>query len=160
MQLEQKCSEMNIGPDAIFNMDEKGFMIGQVNKQQRIVPVSESRGENRAKAKVDGSREWVTLIACICADGTSVPPAIIFKGRNGNVCESWLTETVSDDNFFIASSERGWTNDQLGVNWLNNVFEPATNSKGLRRRLLIVMGTRATSIGSFVSGVSSCGLPY
>ena len=26
---------MSFGPEAIFNMDEKGFMLGQVNKQHR-----------------------------------------------------------------------------------------------------------------------------
>ena len=112
-------------------MDEKGFMLEQVNKQHRIVPVSESCGANKAKAKVDGSREWDTLIACVCADGTS------FKGANGNISESWLTESVPEDDFFMASSERGWINDQLGMDWLNQVFDPVTACKSLRRRLLI-----------------------
>ena len=54
--------------------------------------------------------------------------------------EHWLTESVPENDFFMASSERGWANDQLGMEWLNKVFEPVTASKGLRRRLLIVDG--------------------
>jgi hypothetical protein len=29
----------------------------------------------------DGSREWIALLVCICADGTKIPPAIIYQGK-------------------------------------------------------------------------------
>ena len=61
-QLEQMCDESNIGPEAILNMNETELFISQVKKQQRIVPVSESHGQSLAKAKVDVSRDWITLI--------------------------------------------------------------------------------------------------
>ncbi|CAD6573508.1 MAG: hypothetical protein TREMPRED_000840 [Tremellales sp. Tagirdzhanova-0007] len=54
---EQNCDEVNIGPEAIFNLAEMGLMIlGQVNKQQLILPVSESHGQSLAKTKMDMKR--------------------------------------------------------------------------------------------------------
>ena len=56
LQFEQNCDEVNIGPEAIFNLAEMGLMIlGQVNKQQLILPVSESHGQSLAKTKMDVS---------------------------------------------------------------------------------------------------------
>ncbi|EIW72659.1 hypothetical protein TREMEDRAFT_58826 [Tremella mesenterica DSM 1558] len=57
-QLESRCDDLNIGPTAIYNMDEKGFMMGRPNKQHRVVPVEEANREGGPLSRVDGSREW------------------------------------------------------------------------------------------------------
>jgi hypothetical protein len=31
----------------------------------------------------DGNREFIRLLACIAADGTALPPALIYKGDSG-----------------------------------------------------------------------------
>jgi hypothetical protein len=40
----------------------------------------------------DGNREWVTLLACICADGTALPPGIIYASAGRAVQQSWVSE--------------------------------------------------------------------
>lgn len=42
-QLESNCAKFNIGPAAIFNMDEKGFMMGKINKQKRAYQLRRQR---------------------------------------------------------------------------------------------------------------------
>ena len=59
-------------------MDEKGFMMGKTNKHSVVVPLwqAEAIGQTGSlKERVVGCREWVTLIATICADGTALKSA-------------------------------------------------------------------------------------
>jgi hypothetical protein len=37
------------------------------------------------KVKQDGLREFISLLASICADGTKIPPALIYKGASGDL---------------------------------------------------------------------------
>lgn len=84
----------------------------------------------------------ISLLACICADGTFLPPALIYQGKSGNLQDMWLEDyDSSSDEAFFACSEKGWTNDQLGLSWLTKIFEPKTKSKaGNNKRLLLVDG--------------------
>jgi hypothetical protein len=36
-------------------------------------------------ALTDGNRKFVTLLACICADGTKIPVGLIYKGELHNL---------------------------------------------------------------------------
>ena len=90
----------------------------------------------------DGNRVFITLLACICADGTSLLLALIYQSNSYDVQSIWVQDLGTESNdTFIATSESGWTSDTLGKNWLVNVFDCFTKSKaGNRRRLLIVDG--------------------
>jgi hypothetical protein len=33
----------------------------------------------------DGSREWITTVAYICGDGTTIPPVLIFASKNSTL---------------------------------------------------------------------------
>jgi len=59
-------------------MDESGFAIGDIEASQHIINATIHQ---RFQAK-PGRQEWVTAIECICADGSSLPPLIIFKGES------------------------------------------------------------------------------
>ncbi len=91
-----------------------------------------------------GNREWVTVIGSICQDGTALPPAIIYAAATNNHQDSWYgnldtTKTVAH---FI-TSPNGWTNDDIGVEWLEKVFDRHTRKKashGRDYRLLFVDG--------------------
>lgn len=46
-----------------------------------------------------------------------------------------------NDAEYVTSTQNGWTNDSLGTNWLETVFDRHTRDKaGKKRRLLIVDG--------------------
>ena len=72
----------------MYNMDESGFAIGDIEASQRVINVT-IRQAFQAKPKCHG---WVTLIECICADGTSLPLLIIFK--NENLSRQWIPATI------------------------------------------------------------------
>lgn len=92
-------------------------------------------------ASQDGSREFISLLACICADGTAIPPALIYQGTSGDLQDTWLEDfDHSSDQAYFATSEKGWTNEDLGIKWLE-IFDRHTNEKaGNSRRLLLVDG--------------------
>ena len=59
----------------------------------------------------------------ICADGTSIPPLIIFKGEN--ICKSWLSKELPEE-WHVSCNSKGWASNVHGVEWLKKCFEPAT----------------------------------
>jgi hypothetical protein len=92
-------------------------------------------------AKQDGSREFISLLAAICADGTKIPPALIYKGTSGDLQDSWLDDLKEKQDAFFALSSNGWSSNAFGLAYLTQVFNPATRAKaGRGRRLLIVDG--------------------
>jgi hypothetical protein len=84
----------------------------------------------------------VTVVATICADGTSLSPGLIYEGQPNTIQDTWL-EGVSEEEHlaFLTSSANGWTNDELGFDWLVNLFDRETRAKAKRDwRLLFLDG--------------------
>ena len=122
--LQQKIEEYEIEPRHMYNMDEKGFLLGVGSRSKRVF--SRTWYESGAgKAYIqDGSREWTTILACICADGTALPPSFIFSSANSTIQSSWVREVDTEkDEAHFASSPTGWTNNELGFAWLEQVFK-------------------------------------
>ena len=132
----------HLRPSNVYNMDEKGFLIGICGSKRRIAPRKMLANKKLLGACQDGSREFITLVACICADGTALSPTLIYAGKSHDLQDSWVEDfDHSEDQAFFASSEKGWTNENLGIAWLQDVFLRETNAKsGMRNRLLILDG--------------------
>jgi hypothetical protein len=89
--LQDIILQYDIVPSNIYNMDEKGIQLG-VGKRMLVLV---DRDQKTVQQVEDGSRELVTIIETVCADGTALPPCVIFKakrrdlewGRN-NPCEA------------------------------------------------------------------------
>jgi hypothetical protein len=138
--IEQKIEQYSVQPANIYNMDEKGFLIGFLSKAKRVFTKAAVQQKKLVGNVQDGSREWVTTVACICADGGWIPPALIYKASTGNIQESWVQDFGHEEAFF-ASSPNGWTDNQLGLAWLTQVFDRYTKAKAGRAwRLLFVDG--------------------
>jgi hypothetical protein len=90
----------------------------------------------------DGSREWITLLACICTDGSYLEPALIYQSTSGAIQDSWLQALDHmTHQIRISSSSSGWTNNDIGLAWLKQVFDCGTKAKAqLSYRLLILDG--------------------
>jgi hypothetical protein len=76
LQLGKPVRKVNAHPENIYNMDEKGFLLGQALK----VKVLCWRGGRNRWYTQDGYREMVTVTECISADGRVIPPMYIYKG--------------------------------------------------------------------------------
>jgi hypothetical protein len=66
-------------------MEEKGFLIGRLQETQRVFAKYLYKQVKLVGAGQDGSREWITVVATICADGTSLSPTLIYKAVSGNL---------------------------------------------------------------------------
>jgi hypothetical protein len=60
--LREKIEQYHIEPRHIYNMDEKGFMLGVVGQLKRIFSRTSYEDEKRRSTIQDGSREWITLL--------------------------------------------------------------------------------------------------
>ena len=82
MQLEQAVERSNMTADNVYNWDEKGFVIGQAAATRRIMSKAVFCSGRVPYACQDGSREFISLLACISATGEVLPPALIYKGEH------------------------------------------------------------------------------
>jgi hypothetical protein len=140
--LRSKLSQYDIEPCNMYNMDEKGCMLGILTRSKRVFS-RRLYEEGKINAHIqDGNREWITLLACICADGSALAPSLIYQSTSGSIQDSWLQAFNPDDHrVHFASSPSGWTNNELGLAWLKQVFDRSTKLKaGRSYRLLILDG--------------------
>lgn len=81
--LHSKIEEHGIEERNTYNMDEKGFFVGVADRRKRIFSKAVWEAGERTQAMRDGNREWITLLACVCASGEALPPALIYQGTSG-----------------------------------------------------------------------------
>jgi hypothetical protein len=101
--LKQKMEEYSIQPYNMYNIDEKGFLIGISTKLRRIFSRHSYENGFLKGASQDGNRDWITCLGCICADRTALPPALIYLADSSDLQESWLQDfsPFSEAAFFL-----------------------------------------------------------
>ena len=82
------------------------------------------------------------MLATICADGSHLPPGVIFAAAGSDVQSSWVHKIeAGKHSIHFTTSPNGWTNNDLGLTWLQQVFDRYTKPKARRKwRLLIIDG--------------------
>ena len=131
----------NITAENMYNWDEKGFLLGLAHAVKCIMTLHAYKTGWIMGASQDGSQEFLTLLACICVDGTKLPPALIYQGDCADLLDTWVADFNEGDEAYFAATSNGWSCDSLGLQWLQKVFHVHTEKKaGNRRRLLIVDG--------------------
>ena len=130
----------------MYNVNEKGFLIGYLTRIRRIFnKVSFKRGLLKG-AGHDSNWEQITLIACICADGSKLSPGLIYARKT--VQDIWLQDYL-DKACFFTSTKNSQTNKDLAYNQLERVFQEETKAKACNscdQQLLIING-----YGSYVT---------
>ncbi len=89
--LHSKMRDYDVDERDTYNMDEKGFFTGITTRSKRVFSKAVWQSKERTAAIQDGSREWITLIACVCASGEALPPALIYEGSSG-IQSSWVDD--------------------------------------------------------------------
>ncbi|KIK77371.1 hypothetical protein PAXRUDRAFT_37710, partial [Paxillus rubicundulus Ve08.2h10] len=59
----------------------------------------------------------VTIIECVCADGTNLLPGFVFSGKLYH--KSWFQ---AHPDICVATSPNGWTNDFICTKWFEDCF--------------------------------------
>jgi hypothetical protein len=129
----EKMEEYNILPENTYNMDEKGFLLGRITKAKRVFLKDLKASGKLLAAGQDGSREWITVVATICGDGTALPPLLIYDSTSGSIQDSWVQDFNSNEyDAWFTSSASGWTSDEIGFKWLEEFFDKKTREKARR----------------------------
>ena len=142
MRVQETIQKYGILTEDIYNMDETGFQMG-VASTSKVICGSETK-QSHAKALQPGNREWVTAIIAVNATGWSLPPQIIFAAANHQ--SLWYYDIP--ENYVLSVSNNGWTTDDLGIKWLQKVFEPNTALRTAGTYRLLILdghGSHATA---------------
>jgi hypothetical protein len=78
--LIEGIKEYNITAENMYNWDEKGLLLGLAHVVKRFMTRHVLKTRQVMSAAQDGSREFLILLACICADVTKLPLALIYQG--------------------------------------------------------------------------------
>ena len=70
------------------------------------------RGRKNPKLVQDGSREFITVIEGVSANGVILPPLVINKGKAHYM--GWHTYVSENEPAYFAFSAKGWTDNELG----------------------------------------------
>ncbi|KAF3901954.1 hypothetical protein ABW20_dc0106854 [Dactylellina cionopaga] len=115
--------------------------------------IQDWKERNIPETDVKQTRVRSYLYECISARGRTLPPFVIFKGKYHQF--NWFTpETIEDaKDWLFATSPSGWSDGDLGVRWLERLFDRFT-SNGLREnqwRMLILGGHESHITAEFIS---------
>ncbi|KAJ2965757.1 hypothetical protein NUW54_g14012 [Trametes sanguinea] len=121
-------------------MDEKGMQRGgkgQIKHNKYLVP----RGQRTNYKLHSSDLQLITIIECVCADGSAIQPTFIFGGKDFN---SDMFEGIHPD-VCVAHSPSGWTQNTICVEWFKRSFIPQTNARRVSEApiLLILDGHRS-----------------
>jgi hypothetical protein len=103
--LRDTIEKYHIQPCNIYNWDEKGFLIGLLRTLKRIVPINTIRDSRSLGAAQDGSREFISLLACISAARKVLPPALIYEGSTFDLQDTWVDDVKENDEVYFASTK-------------------------------------------------------
>ena len=114
-QLEEILVSNSLGscPSRVYNIDESGFPL-QHRPGKRIVV----RGQKHVIVPLSNDKTQVTVMACVSAAGSSIPPMVVFK--RSNLTEDLIQGEVPDTLYGL--SKNGWMDGDLFTKWFHYHF--------------------------------------
>ncbi|THU76725.1 DDE-domain-containing protein [Dendrothele bispora CBS 962.96] len=121
-----------IPPELIYGADETGLQQG-IGMSKHVIAGAGNSVQHQQRS---GNQGNITVLRTICADGTSLPPAVIFKGEGYQV--KWKQDNPL--NASIGYSKKGYVDGEIGVVWVE-IFDKTMKEKANgQHRLLLVNG--------------------
>jgi predicted transcriptional regulator YheO len=77
-ELVKTIKENKIKSSLIFNMDEKGFLIGLIQMSMKVII---SASEKNCFHRQPGNHQTITIIEAIGMGGQDIPPMVILKDK-------------------------------------------------------------------------------
>ncbi|KAL9567417.1 hypothetical protein ACKAV7_008367 [Fusarium commune] len=132
-----------IKPENTVNVDEGGL---------DSLVVGSADPKRKAFLKGPQTRNWTSFIEAVTADGRALVPGIIFKGKE--LQKQWfLDEFKQIADWYYITSPNGWTDDHIGIEWLERVYLPQTTPADESDARLIILdghGSHATPLDNGV----------
>lgn len=128
-------TENNLQSDVIWNADEtgKGFEHNPSNVVAR-------KGAKNIPGRTGNSRENITILACVNAQGEKLPPLCVVKGKTTKSLESVATVDGPDGTLWTYQ-EKAWMCDILGELWFRDIF---LKNCGPKRPKLLIMDSHGS----------------
>ena len=147
--LEAWCNMNEYSPDRIWNCDETSAHAG---KNGGGVIIART-GARRVHSIVPDQREWLSVLVCINAAGSSLPSFYISKGANYiQRCESGAT---------MAMQPRAWMTSYLFSAWISHFISSISRISAIsldHRHLLILDGHNSHATLEVIEEARSAGL--
>jgi DDE superfamily endonuclease len=86
----------------------------------------------------------MSIIECVSVQ-KAIKPYLIFTGKNPET--NWFPSNKQLPDFIYAFSKKGWSNDELAVDWLWRIFLQETLKE--KHRILILDSYRSYFTGEF-----------
>ena len=90
--------EHHVTAENIYNVNEKGFLIGIGSKMWRIMTREAYENGRCRQSTQDGSREFITLIACVSTLGIALLPTLLYKGQSKDLQNTWVQKLGDNKN--------------------------------------------------------------
>ena len=114
-EFEAFCAEHGTtSADQIYNCDESGFPLQTASSMKVCV----DRTVRRNFQITSSNKTSITTLQCICANGTVVPPSILFPGVNFNPDYG----IGFAKNVYLGFTKNGWMETAQFYGWLTNHF--------------------------------------
>ncbi|KAF5393164.1 hypothetical protein D9757_001173 [Collybiopsis confluens] len=133
--LKQTVDEDNIPSELIYGADETGIQTG-IGTREFVIG---AKGRGIQHQQRDGNRENITVLPTICADGTSLAPAVIYKGECYQ--SKWLQNNPLSAR--LGYQKNGYTDSEIGRAWIEDFDKQTSRKAGARTRLLLVDGHKS-----------------
>jgi hypothetical protein len=105
-------------------MDEISFAIGVIGKSRMTLRREVYEAKRFSSAIQDGSREWVTVLAAICADESTLPLGFIFAAASKDTQSVWIENIKTGyHSVYFTTSPSDSTNNDVSLSWLEQVFD-------------------------------------
>ncbi|ESZ98945.1 hypothetical protein SBOR_0603 [Sclerotinia borealis F-4128] len=129
-----------------YNFNETSFMMGVICSG---MVVTDAEWCGRSKAIQLGNREWVTAIICGNGEGETIPPFLVVQGQYH--LSNWYTETDLPANWVIKPTSNGWTNNEIGLEWIKHFDKHTIYRRTGKYRMLVLDGHESHESISFQS---------
>jgi hypothetical protein len=86
------------------------------------------------------------VLACVCASRDSLPLALVYQGSSG-LQSGWVDGVeIGKHQVFFSNLPTGWSNNEIGLAWLEQVFERSTKKKARRNYQLLILDGHGSHI--------------
>jgi hypothetical protein len=121
LEIKKESRKINASLENIYNIDEKGFMVGQALQVKVIC----RRGQRNPHHSHNRHRQLFTVVECISVAGMVIPPMCINKGAKHIL--GWNAGVQDKEQATFTWSSKGWTANTLGLDWVEKNFEKFTD---------------------------------
>jgi hypothetical protein len=96
-------------------------------------------GDSRVKIRTFGnSKQRISCILCIFANGYRAPPMLVFKGLPENTLDKRLNKikVILEKKIFVVCQENSWVDPNTFIKWLNLIWFKIHKPKNIKKQIL------------------------